>query len=186
MKRFSKCVAMTIGLLTPALPLHPAQSLPAPLQVGSVFPAFSGRTVTDHPVTLPGSSMEQATVLEFSFSRTAGKDARLWNEHLANDFPDNVSVYGVIQLESAPKIFRRLAISGIKSSMPVSVQNRTIVLYHNEQLWRQRLAVNDESRAYVVLLDRSGAIRWMNSGAFSVSTYGMLKAKLATLLRSYP
>jgi hypothetical protein len=186
LKRFSRCVAMATGLLTLALPLQAAQSLPVPLQVGSVFPAFSGRTVTNHQFTLPGSSMEKPTVLVFSFSRTAGKDARLWNEHLAKDFPDNVSAYGVIQLESAPKIFRRLAIAGIKSSMPESVQNRTIVLYRDEQLWRQRLAVKDESRAYVVLLDRSGAIRWMNSGDFSVSTYGMLKAKLAAPLRSHP
>ena len=186
MKPFSRCIAIAIGLLTPALPVHAAQSLPAPLQVGSVFPAFSGRTVTNRPLTLPGSSMEKPTVLVFSFSRTAGKDARLWNEHLAKDFSDNVSAYGVIQLESAPKIFRGLAISGIKSSMPVSVQNRTIALYRDEHLWRQRLAVKDESRAYVVLLDRSGTICWMNSGAFSDSTYEILKAKLAALLQPHP
>lgn len=186
MNRFSRCIAMAIGLLTSALPLHAGQLLSAPLQMGSVFPALSGRTVTNRPLTLPGSSMEKPTVLVFSFSRTAGKDARLWNEHLAKDFADSVSAYGVIQLESAPKIFRGLAISGIKSSMPVSVQNRTIVLYRDEQLWRQRLAVKDESRAYVVLLDRSGTICWMNSGAFSDNTYGILKAKLAALLQSHP
>ena len=37
-----------------------------------------------------------------------------------------------------------------------------------------------------LLLDRSGTIRWMNSGAFSDSTYGMLKAKLAALLHPHP
>jgi hypothetical protein len=70
--------------------------------------------------------------------------------------------------------------------MPVSVQNRTIMLYKDDQLWRQRLGVKDESRAYVVLLDRIGIIRWMNSGAFSDSTYGMLKAGLAALLHPQP
>ncbi len=185
MKRFSRCIAMAVGLLIQALPLHAAQSVPAPLQVGSTFPAFSGRTITNRPLTLPGSSIEKPTVLVFSFSRTAGKDARLWNEHLAKDFPDNVAAYGVIQFESAPKIIRRLAISGIKSSMPISVQNRTIVLYRDEHLWRQRLAVKDESRAYVVLLDRSGKIYWMDSGAFSDNRYRILKANLAALFRSH-
>ena len=183
MKRLFILVTMAIGLAMTAVPSHAAQSVTAPLQAGSIFPTFSGRTVTDRPVTLPGSSMEKPTVLVFSFSRTAGKDARLWNEHLAKDFPDDVSAYGVIQLESAPKIFRRLAVSGIKSSMPVSVQDRTIVLYRNEQLWKQRLAVKDESRAYVVLLDPSGTIRWINFGTFSQATYGSLKTKLATLLQ---
>lgn len=186
MMHVSGSVAMAMGFLTASLSLHAAQPLSATLKVGSAFPTFSGRTVTDHSLTLPASSMETPTVLVFSFSRTAGKDARLWNENLAEEFPDGVSAYGVIQLESAPKLFRRLAISGIKSSMPVTVQNRTIVLYHDEQLWRQRLGVKDESRAYVLLLDRSGTIRWMNSGAFSDSTYAMLKAKIATLIHPHP
>lgn len=186
MKRFSKCVVAAIGLVALTLPSHAFQSLAAPLQPGSVFPAFSGRTITDHDLTLPGTHLQKPLVLVFSFSRTAGKDARLWNETLAKDFLANVSSFAVIQLESAPKLFRRLAISGIKSSMPASVQNRTIVLYRDDQLWRQRLAVKDENRAYVVLLDRSGTISWMNSGAFSAHTYGLLKAKLADLLQAHP
>lgn len=186
MNRFSRCIAMAIGLLTAAVPLPAAQSFPAPLQLGSDFPSFSGRTITNHPLMLPGPPMKKPMVLVFSFSRAAGKDARLWNEHLTKDFSDNVSAYGVIQLESAPKIFRGLAISGIKSSMPVSVQNRTIVLYRDERLWRQRLAVKDEGRAYVVLIDRSGKTSWMNAGAFSDNTYGILKAKLVSLLRTHP
>jgi hypothetical protein len=186
MMRSSKCIVVAIGLLISALSLQAVQSAPGLLQVGGVFPTFSGRTITDHSLTLPETATEKPTVLVFSFSRTAGKDARMWNEHLAKDFPDNVSAYGVIQLESAPKIFRRLAISGIKSSMPVAVQNRTIVLYRDDQLWRQRLGVKNEGRAYVVMLDRSGTIRWINSDRFSDSTYGGLREKLAGLLQSHP
>jgi hypothetical protein len=186
MRRLSIFAAMAIGLAIAAIPSRAAQSVSAPLQVGFILPVFSGRTVSDRPLTLPGSSSEKPTVLVFSFSRTAGKDARLWNEHLAKDFLHNVSAYGVIQLESAPKVFRRLAISGIKSSMPLAVQDRTIVLYRDEQLWKQRLAVKDESRAYLVLLDPSGTIRWINSGAFSDARYGVLKTKLAARLQSGP
>ena len=186
MKRFSISVALAIGLLASAVPVSFAQSVTAPLRVGAVFPEYSGRTVTDRPFSLRGSSTDKPMVLVFSFSRTAGKDARLWNEHLAKDFPTTISAYGVIQLESAPKIFRRLAISGIKSSMPVSVQDRTIVLYRDQQLWKQRLAVKDEGRAYVVVLDRSGIIRWMNSGAFSEVTYGRLKSALPALQQPRP
>lgn len=185
MKRFSRYAAMAIALLTPALPLHAVQPLSATLQRGSVFPVFSGLTVTNQLLTLPATHAEKPTVLVFSFSRTAGKDARLWNKNLAKDFPGNVSAYGVIQLESAPKIFRRIAISGIKSSMPIGVQKRTIVLYRDEHFWRQRLGVKDESRAYVVLLDRSSRIQWMNSGEFSNDMYGSLKAQIARLLSSH-
>jgi hypothetical protein len=185
MKGLVLSIGFAIGVITSALPLTAAPP-PSALQVGYAFPALSGRTITDHSLTLPASSTEKPTVLVFSFSRTAGKDARLWSEHLAKDFPDTVSAYGVIQLESAPKLLRRLAISGIKSSMSVPVQNRTIVLYRDDQLWKQRLGVKDESRAYAVLLDRSGTICWMNSGAFSQDTYGSLRAKLGAQLRKHP
>jgi hypothetical protein len=163
--------------------LHAAQSSAAPLRVGSTFPAFSGRTITNRPLTLPEASIEKPSVLVFTFSRTAGKDAQLWNEHLAKDFAEHVSAYGVIELESAPKLFRRLAIYGIESSMSTSAQNRTVVLYRNGQLWGQRLAVKDENRAYVVLLDRSGTIRWISPGTFSDEAYGYLKTEIAALLR---
>ena len=185
MKGLVLSIGLAIGLITSAVPLHAAPSQ-SELQVGSAFPAFSGRTITDYSLTLPASPTDKPTVLVFSFSRTAGKDARLWNEHLAKDFPYTVSAYGVIQLESAPKLIRRLAISGIKSSMPVSVQNRTIVLYRDDQLWKQRLGVKDESRAYAVLLDRSGTICWINAGAFSDGTYLSLRAKISTLLWQHP
>jgi hypothetical protein len=186
MKIFMQSCAVALGLLTSTLTLNAAQLSTAPLQVGAALPAFSGRTITNRPVAVPEFPMEKPAVLVFTFSRKAGKDAKMWNEHLAQDFAVNISAYGVNELESAPKIFRRLAISGIKSSISVSAQDRTIVLYRDEQLWRQRLGVKDENRAYVVLLDRSAAICWMSPAAFSDGTYGMFKAKIAALFRSHP
>ena len=90
---------------------------------------------------------------------------------LSKDFPNAAAIYGVILLESAPKLFRRMAVAGIMSSMPLSVQDRTIVSYQDERLWKQRLAVFDDSRAYVVFLGPRGHIQWMNSGAFTDVEY---------------
>lgn len=186
MKRFSTSIAVLIGLIILAGPVHANPSTTEPLQVGVSLPEFSGQTITGRSVRLSESADGKPTVLVFSFSRTAGKDSRLWNDQLAKDFSNTVSTYGIIQLESAPRFFRRLAISGIKSSMPPSVQDRTLVLYRDEELWKRRLAVKDESRAYVVVLDPSGIVCWMNSGAFSDATYTLAKNKLAALLRPRP
>lgn len=176
-----------VGLLSSVVGLHAAQPpSTSPLLAGAHFPTFSGRTITNHPLTLPESRLKTPMVLVFTFSRRAGSDAGRWNQHLAKDFTEDVSTYGVIELESAPKLFRPLAISGIKSSMPVPVQDRTVVLDRDDQLWRERLGVNDKNRAYLVLLDRSGVIDWMSPAAFSEATYGTLRARLAALFRSHP
>ncbi|MHB1857891.1 MAG: hypothetical protein ACYCPM_10700 [Acidobacteriaceae bacterium] len=70
--------------------------------------------------------------------------------------------------------------------MPVSVQDRTIVLYRDEELWEQRLTVTDINRAYVLLLGPSGNVRWVNSGAFSDTMYARLKNQLQELVRPHP
>jgi hypothetical protein len=188
MKRFSTSAAIVLGLLILILTqaVNAGDAAPVPLHVGALFPGFSGQTITGRSLNLPTAAKDKSAVLVFSFSRTAGKDARLWNEHLTKDFPTTIPAYGVILLESAPKIFRGLAISGIKSSMPISVQDRTIVLYRDEELWKQRLAVRDDRRAYVLLLGPSGHVRWVNSGAFSDAMYARLKNQIVKLRHPHP
>ena len=69
--------------------------------------------------------------------------------------------------------------------MPSSVQDRTIVLYHDEALWKQRLAVSEDSRAYVLLLGSDSRIQWKNEGPFKDDAYAQLKDQLAGMLRSH-
>jgi hypothetical protein len=183
MKRFSTSVVLMIALFAVALSANGAHSTTLPLHIGDTFPEFSGRTLTGKSLALPAAGADKFVVLVFSFSRIAGKDARQWNERLSRDFSTAISAYGVVLLESAPKLFRGMAVSGMKSSMPLSVQNRTIVLYRDEELWKQRLAVRDNRRAYVLLLGPSGNVCWVNSGAFSHIEYSRLKNQIQKLQR---
>ncbi len=52
----------------------------------------------------------------------------------------------VIMLESVPLLFRGMVASGIKNDMPLAVQDRIIVSFREEELWKQRLTVTDDSR----------------------------------------
>ena len=85
-------------------------------------------------------------------------------------------------LESVPKLFRGMALSGIKASMPIAMQDRTLVLYRDETLWKQRLAFSEDSRAYVLLLGPDGRIAWRGEGAFSEAAYAQVKDQLAKML----
>ena len=67
----------------------------------------------------------------------------------------------------------------------VEEQDRTIVLYHDETLWKQRLAISEDSRAYVLLLGSDGRIQWKNQGAFKEDAYAQLKDQLTRMLRSH-
>ncbi|MGC1784270.1 MAG: hypothetical protein WA708_17235 [Acidobacteriaceae bacterium] len=126
-------------------------------------------------MSFPLPASHQPTVLVFSFSRAAATDARQWNEHLSKDFSGNLPIYGVILLQDAPTLFRPMAVAGMRTSMPQSMQDRTLVSYRDENLWKERLHVSDDSRAYVIVLGPHGHIRWRNSGRFTNAEYAYLK-----------
>lgn len=81
-------------------------------------------------------------------------------------------------LESAPRLLRGVIVSRLKNDMPPSLHNNTIVSYEDEKLWKQHLDVPNDNRAYVVLLEQDGHIRWMSSGGFSYAEYKQLRAKI--------
>jgi hypothetical protein len=58
--------------------------------------------------------------------------------------------------------------------------------YKNEAIWKQRLAVSDDNRAYLFLLTTDGHIRWSNSAAFTEPDYQRLGNELETLLWRTP
>ncbi len=147
-----------------ALLVWPFLAAPAPLQVGDALPPVIGKTLSDKLLELPRAAAGKSAGIVFSFSKTAGSDAKLWNEGGA------VPGFTVIVLESVPKLFRGMAISGIRSGMPATLQDRAVILLKDEDLWKSRRGVHDADRAYVVVLGPNGRIRWMNAAPFSAAT----------------
>jgi ATP10 protein len=157
-----------------------AQSTTTTLNLGDVLPDVSGQTPSGGSLRLSDVIAAKASVVVFSFSKTAGKDARLWNDHLFKDYGSNrlVAVSTVIMLEAVPRLLRGIIVSELKSNLPPSMRDTTIVSYQNEDVWKQRLAVADESHAYVLVLGPDGHLRWRNSGALNEAQYTELKNKV--------
>jgi hypothetical protein len=172
------------GFFISALWLQAAPSDTSSLQPGETLPQIAEQALTGKSIELPAAASGKPAVVIFSFSKAAGNDARSWNERLGRDFP-TVPSYTIIVLESVPKLFRGMALSGIKGSMPIAMQDRTLILYRDETLWKQRLAFSVESRAYVLLLGPDARIDWRSEGAFTEAAYAQLKDKLARMLLSH-
>jgi hypothetical protein len=169
------------GFLIPAAP-----SDASVLQRGQTLPLISGQALSGRSIELPAAAIGKPAVVIFSFSKTAGNDARSWNERLSRDFPEHVPSFTIIVLESVPKLFRGMALSGIKSSMPSSMQDRTVVLYRDEALWKQRLDFSADNHAYVVLIGSDGRIAWRSEAAFTEAAYKQLKDLVSGMLSSQP
>jgi hypothetical protein len=155
-------------------------SAETPLRIGDLFPAVSGETLAGPRLDLPIANTGKRQVLVFTFSKEAGLEARVWNEHIARDFKENpqFSKYSVIVLESVPVLFRGIALSGMKSRMASPLWNKTALLYKDEALWRNRLTVTNDNHCYIVVLDRGARVIWMGHGPFTDAGYSALKAFL--------
>lgn len=175
----------TLGLFV-LPPTVLAQLVTAALHSGDALPDISGQALSGKPLQLSSVITGKAAIVVFSFSKGAGKDARSWNERLSDDYCSNHSLAcsTVIMLASAPRLFRGMIVSELNRTMPPSIREGTIVCYQNEDAWKQRLTVNDDSHAYVFLLDPSGHIRWRNSGAFSEVEYKTLKTTIQEQFQS--
>ena len=147
--------------------------------VGQVLPTVSGETLTGKELELPAADAGSSRILVFSFTKKASGDSKLWNEHMTRDFGSRgPAVFRVIFLESVPKVFRSMAISGIKSGLPEALWDRTLLVYQGEDAWKFRLVVTSDRHSYLVLLDGQGRVEWMSSRAFNEAEYADLKKLL--------
>lgn len=151
-----------------------------PLKVGEVLPEVQGNSAAGPQLELPAAGAGMPRVLIFSFARAASADSRAWSDHLAKDSSTEnpASDYRVIMLEKVPKLVRGMAVAGIKSGLPKSQLERTMLVYHDEAPWRERLSVTIDSHCYLVVIDGSGRVQWLGTGPFSDSTYAQLKEAL--------
>lgn len=147
------------------------------LKPDSILPPLTGETVSGRSLNLPGAAAGQTSVVIFSFSRNAGHDAQNWAEHLSKDDPQ-LPIYTAIFLESVPRIFRSLAISGIRNGMPPAMLDHTLLVFHQQALWQQKLDTRGDSSACVIVLDPSGHIRWLALGPFTGPLYLRLRNEL--------
>ena len=149
----------------------------APLKPGDTLPVLVGQTLTSKALDLPTDAAGKGAVILFSFTRAGGRDAQNWSQRLAKDKPQ-LPIYTIIFLESVPRLFRSIAISGIRSGMPPALLDRTLIFEQRQNVWERRLKVSDENSAYILVLDPAGRLLRILSGPFADRTYAGLIQEL--------
>lgn len=147
------------------------------LKPGSALPTLTGQTLNGKSLEIPASDRGEVAVAIFSFSRAGGRDARNWGQRFSKDYPHLV-VYDVIFLESVPRLFRPMVAAAIRSGMPASMQDRTLLLYRQQTLWEHMLQLKEDNYACVIVLGPTGLLRWMSSGPFTEAVYARLRAEV--------
>lgn len=173
-----------LPLLTPLLAASTALAqTEAPVTDGTTrFPNVTGRSLTGRTCHFPGDFEGERNIVLVAFKRHQQEDVDTWTPHLrplaAQD--PRLRVYELPTLGRRYLLMRPIIDGGMRGGIPDSaVRATTITLYINKRPFREALALPDEDRIYVLVVDRAGAVLWRASGPWSADAEVELEKTLA-------
>lgn len=178
------CLAPIVSAVALVATLPDAAQVGATITTGSVLPRIEGETLSAKRIVLPESVKGRIGLLVFSFSREAGDAARCWNETYARiRIPDaDATALGIMMLGDVPWLIRGLVVGGIKKGIPAAAHDRTVKVFADDDAWRTGLGVQAAGSPYLVLVDRTGRIRWLYSATCDGTGEQRLREQLRGLL----
>lgn len=156
---------------TLAILLTCAAGFAAGLLQAQQLPKIEGENLLGQKVTLPDAAAGQPTAIVIGFTHGSNNETKAWAARLQHELP----AYSIAVLEDAPRLVRGMAVHGIKGSVPEDQRDRFIVVVHNEKELKAAAQFDRPEDAYVLLLDKAGAICWRFHGPVTDAAIAELK-----------
>jgi hypothetical protein len=149
------------------------------------LPRLEGQTLTGKKLVLPDAAHGRGALLVFGFSREAQRPATDWEQRFDRDHGSGGQwvCCAIAVLESVPGPFRGLVAGNMGRGLSPEQRDRFVLLFHDERVWKQRVGFQKAEDAYLLLIDRSGRIRWRFHGPFTETAYEQLQEQLPRLAR---
>lgn len=94
-----------------------------------------------------------------------------------------IALYQLPVLEEAPRILHGMIVSGMKKGVAENLRPNFIPVMHNEAELKKLVGYKEADDAYVVVLDRSGAVAFQTHGATPDANYAQLHTRVESLLK---
>ncbi len=141
------------------------------------FPRVEGENLAGQKTALPDAAAGHPAVIVIGFTHASQNQTKAWAARLRDEFP----TYSIAVLEDAPRLVRGMAVHGMKGGVPEDQRGNFVVIYHNEKELKQAAGFDQPDAAYVMLLDKDGAIQWKLHGPVTDAAIDDLKAKRESL-----
>lgn len=141
------------------------------------FPRIEGDNLLNQKTALPDAAAGHVSLVVIGFSHASQNETKAWAVRVQHDLP----TYSIAVLEDAPRLVRGMAIHGMKGSVPEDQRGNFVVVVRNEKELKQAAGFDQPNDAYVLLLDKDGAIQWKFHGQVTDAAVEELKAKRESL-----
>ena len=153
--------------------------------VAQQFPRLQEENLAGQQVVLPDAAAGKVAILVFGFSKASQNTTGAWMKRLQPDYGKSAGVvlYQLPVLEEAPRILHGMIVSGMKKGVAENLRANFIPVMHNEAELKKVVSYKEADDAYVVVLDRSGAIAYQTHGATPDANYAQIHTKVESLLK---
>lgn len=150
------------------------------------LPLLETTCLSGRQAKLPAEAQGKAALLIFGFSKASKENSMPWEKEVDADYASNsrCAVYVLADLSGAPGFIRGFIKSAMRSDCSPSLQDRFLILTKDSALWKKSVAYDATAPddAYLLLLDPSGQISFLQHGPFKKEDYPLLRARLDALL----
>lgn len=162
-----------------------ASAMAPVLSPGEPMPVLKGEFLTGRPAALPEVASGRVALLALGFTYDSRFAVEAWVGRFRKDFGDKpgVTFYEVPMIGGMARLGKWFIDSGMRQGTPKKDQENVITVYSGTDSWKQRLAFQSPTAAYLLLVDQHGVVRWRHSGPFDQKAYDQMASQVADLLR---
>jgi hypothetical protein len=149
------------------------------------FPHLEEENLAGQKIVLPEFVSGKVAVLVLGFSKASSTPTGAWARRAHEEFGKNpgFALYQLAVIEEAPSFIRGMIISGMKKGMPDVQRAFVVPVVHQESELKKLVNFRQPDDAYIVLLDRNGAIVYQAHAGTADPGYADLRAKVQALLK---
>lgn len=173
--------AMTLVVISVVMA---ATSPMARLAEGETLPRLGGDFLTGRPVALPEAASGRVALLALGFTYDARYPVEAWIKKFRQEFEKNpnVTFYEIPMIGGMARLGKWFIDSSMRRGTPPADQENVITVYGGTDPWKRRVAFQDPSAAYLILIDQNGKVAWQYAGGFGEEPYKTLSWKVSRLL----
>lgn len=173
-------VALVMALLATSL----ARASEPMLAIGAALPPLKGTDLAGREVVLPAAAHGRVGILMFGFSYGSRTAVESWAHHVQGRWAADprVAWYQLPMVGGLARLAKPFITGGMRKETPEAYRGNSVVVFGGTGPWKERLGVDDDRAAYLVVTDRNGRVQWRHAGDFGPAGAEALDRAVADLL----
>ncbi|MFC1553674.1 hypothetical protein ACFL7D_03470 [candidate division KSB1 bacterium] len=153
--------------------------------IGIPFPGMTVEALSGKIIHYPDSLKGEVALIMIAFERQTQEKIDTWLEPFSEKYGsiDDVSFYEIPMLKRRWKLMSGVIDGGMRGGIPQFRHDNVSTYYGNIDKYKKPLLMEDNSDAYVFLLDKNGVIQWYESGPATDERLALLYKKTEELRR---